>query len=130
MTATAISTEHNEDRLTGTLFNLSRGSGVARIRIYSGTRPAGGGTATTMLVEIALDDPAGVVASGVLTLASSDLPLIVNSGVATWARIVNGNGDYSTDCDVSNTSGSAPIQLPDTTLFAGGKTQLVSGVLR
>ncbi len=124
-----ISTEHNEDRLTGTLFNLERGSSNARLRIYGGTRPAGGGTATTLLVEIELDSPAGTVAAGVLTLASADLPLIANSGTATWARVVNGNGDYSFDCDVSDTSGSAEIQLPDTTLFAGGKTQLVSGIL-
>jgi hypothetical protein len=129
-TGVTISTAHNDARLTGTLTYLDTGSGYARVRIYSGTRPASGGTVTTMLVEIALSKPSGVVSSGVLTLASTDLPLIANSGVATWARVVNGNGDYAFDCDVSTTTaGTGQVQLPDTTLLAGGTTQLASGVL-
>jgi hypothetical protein len=128
MTVT-ISQAHNEARLGGTKSYLDTGSSNARIRVYNGTRPASGGTPTTMLVEIALDKPCGTVAAGVLTLSSSDLPLIANSGTATWARIVNGNGDYAFDCDVSATGGAGEVQLPSTTLFAGGKTQLVSGVL-
>lgn len=128
MTVT-ISQAHNEARLSGTLTYLDTGSGHARVRIYNGTRPAGGGTATTLLVEIALDKPSGTVSSGQLILASADLPLIASSGTATWARVVNGNGDYAFDCDVSDTSGSGEIKLPSTTLYAGGKTQLTSGVL-
>lgn len=128
-TGVTISQRHNEARLTGTLADLDTGAGHARIRIYGGTRPASGGTPPTMLVEIALDKPSGTVSGGVLTLASSDLPLIVNSGVATWARIVCGDAAFAFDCDVSVTGGAGQVQLPDTTLFAGGKTQLVSGVL-
>lgn len=124
-----ISTAHADARLAGTMAHMDTGSANARIRIYDGTRPAGGGAATTLLVEIELDKPSGAIAGGVLTLASSDVPLVANSGVATWARIVNGNGDYSWDCDVSLEGGAGEVQLPDTTLFAGGKTQLVSGIL-
>ena len=125
----AISTELNEARLTGTLSFLDTGAGVARIRIYNGTRPATGGTVTTLLVEIPMDDPCGTVAAGVLTLASAALPLVASSGVATWARVINGDDDFAFDCDVSDMAGSGDIKLPSTTLYAGGKTQLVSGVL-
>lgn len=128
-TGVTISQRHNEARLTGTLTDLDTGAGRARIRVYDGTRPASGGTVTTMLVEIELDKPSGVVSGGLLTLASSDLPLVDNSGVATWARIVCGDDAFSFDCDVSATGGAGQVQLPSTTLFAGGKTQLVSGVL-
>lgn len=124
------STASKEAALEGRRQFIDSGSGVGRIRIYNGTRPSSGGTPTTMLVEIPLDEPCGVVAGGVLTLASSAVPLVANSGNATWARIVNGNGDHAFDCDVSTVAaGTGQIQLEDTSLLAGGKTQLVSGVL-
>lgn len=131
-TGVTISVALNEARLGGTRDFLDTGSANARIRLYDGTRPANGGTATLLLVEIELDKPCGTVASGVLTLSSSDLPLVANSGVATWARIVNGNGDHAFDCDVADDGdppGTGQVVLPDTTLYAGGKTQLISGVL-
>lgn len=128
MTVT-ISIAHNEARLGGTLTFLDTGPNQARIRIYGGVRPASGAAPGTLLVEIPLDQPAGVVSGGVLTLSSAALPLITNSGVATWARIVTANAAYAFDCDVSDNTGAGEIQLPNTTLFAGGKTSLVSGVL-
>jgi hypothetical protein len=124
----SISQAHNEARLNGTLAFLDTGSAHARIRIYDGTRPAPNGSATTLLVEIALDKPSGSVANNQLTLASSDLPLNSNNGTATWARIINGNGDWVMDCDVSDQAGSGEIKLTQVQLYAGGKTQLISGV--
>ena len=129
-TGITISTGLNEARLTGTKDFLDLGTGNARIRIYNSTRPASGGTPTTQLVEIELDKPCGTVAGNVLTLASTDIPLCDASGSATWARVVNGNGDFAFDCDVSSVAaGTGQVQLEDTSLLAGGKTQLVSGVL-
>lgn len=127
----SISTAHNEARLEGTKTFLDTGAGVGRIRVYDGTRPANGAAITTqvLLVEIPLDDPCGTVAAGVLTLAANTLPLIGNSGDATWGRVVNGNGDFAGDCDVSDTLGSGDIKLESTTLLAGGRAVLISGVL-
>jgi len=50
----AITVEHNEARLAGTLAFLDAGSNPARLRIYGGTRPATPATTPTsaMLVEI------------------------------------------------------------------------------
>lgn len=127
-----ISTEHNEARLGGTLGFLDSGTSVARIRIYDGTRPAANNGAVTdqlLLVELPLDKPCGALASGALTLAASTLPLVENTGVAAWARIVNGDGVQAIDCDVSDEAGSAPIKLQTTTLYAGGRAVLISGTL-
>lgn len=127
-----ISTEHNEARLGGTLAFLDAGAGAARIRIYDGIRPAtNNGTITdqVLLVELPLDKPSGTLAAGVLSLAASTLPLIVNTGQASWARIVNGDGVQAIDCDVSDETGSAPIKLQTTTLYAGGRAVLTSGTL-
>lgn len=125
-----ISQGHNEARLEGTRTYLDTGAGNARIRIYGGTRPASGAaTAEPMLVEIALDKPCGVVSSNALTLASSDEPLVANSGTATWARIVNGNGDFALDCDAGGAGSGAEIIVSDPVMFVGGSVVLVSGVL-
>ena len=52
----AITVEHNEARLAGTLAFLDAGTNPARLRIYGGTRPATPATtpASAMLVEIRL----------------------------------------------------------------------------
>jgi hypothetical protein len=112
---------------------LDLGAGVARILIYGDDqpRPATGATASgTLLVTIELEKPSGTISGGEFALAAGDDVLVVASGTALWARVINGNGDIAFDCDVSDTSGSAELQLPSTTLFAGGTTRLVSGVLR
>jgi len=131
MSDIVISVAHNDLRLAGTLNHLNLGSGVARVRIYGNTRPANPATApgADPLVEMELEDPAGSVSAGVLTLDPGADGLILTSGTATWARVVNGNGDASFDCDVSNTAGTATVRLPSTTLFAGGTTRIISAAL-
>jgi hypothetical protein len=119
--------------LQGRLDFLDLGTDVARILIYGDDqpRPATGATASgTLLVTLELDKPSGSISAGQLTLIAGADALVASSGTALWARVINGNDDIAFDCDVSNTSGSAEIQLPSTALFAGGTTRLVSGVLR
>lgn len=77
------------------------------VRIYDGSRPASGGTATTLLAQLALSATAAPAASsGVLTLnaitqdASADA-----TGTATWFRITTSGGTFVIDGSVS-TSGS------------------------
>lgn len=119
--------------LQGRLDYLNLGTGVARILIYGNdvARPTTGATATgSLLVTLELDDPAGSISAGDLTLEPGDDAIIAISGTALWARVINGDDDIAFDCDVSATGGSGEIQIPSTTLFAGGTTRLVSGVLR
>jgi hypothetical protein len=118
----------NEARLLATRDYLDAGAGASRLRIYNGTRPAGGGTPTTLLVEFTLAEPCGTVASNALTLTPVLPATIVASGIATWARLVDGSGNYAIDGDVSNLAGTAPVKIDDTALVAGEQVALISAV--
>ena len=126
----AISTALNEYRLQGVIAFLAQGSEGARAEIYDGVRPGlGESPAGTRLVTIILADPIGTVAEGVLTLTPTAEVMITATGQATWARIVNGEGAVAWDCDVSDLNGTGELRLPSTTLYAGGFTRIVSGVI-
>ena len=127
----AITQKHNNARLVGSLADLDVGTGNAAIRIYEGTRPASPADTPTsaMLVQIGLTKPAGTVSGGVLTLTQADNGLIMNSGTATWARVVDGDGATCFDCDAGEGVGAWEIQLSQAVLYAGGEVALVSAVL-
>lgn len=127
----SISVPHNEARLTATLNYIDLGTNNAKIQIFGNTRPANGGAAgASPLVELLLDNPAGAVVANVLTLESSDVPLITVSGSPTWARILNGNGDHVLDCDAGG-PGSTGVEVivSEATLFEGGQVTLLSATL-
>ncbi len=126
-----ITAPFNEARLSGALGFLNTGSGAAQIRIYGGTRPASplAEPDSPMLAAVPLANPAGSVSGGVLSLVAEDEGLIVSTGIATWARIVNRNGDVAFDCDAGEGSGPWEVQLAQVQLFAGGGVRLLSAVL-
>lgn len=84
------------------------GSG-AKLRIYDGTQPATGGTATTLLAEHTLGSPfAPAAAAAVL---SPTLPSNVNAsatGTPTWFRVVKSDG---TTHVLDGTAGTAGTDL-------------------
>lgn len=127
----AITVEHNEARLAGTLAFLDEGPQPARLRIYGGVRPASPADvpSSAMLVEIALTKPAGTIAGGLLTLTQQEDGLITATGVATWARLVNGNDVTALDLDCSGTEGDGDVKLATTTLYLGGDARMVSAIL-
>jgi hypothetical protein len=77
------------------------------LRIYNGTRPATGGTATTLLAQLALSATAAAAASsGVLTFSAITNDSAADAtGTATWFRITTSGGTAVIDGDVG-TSGS------------------------
>lgn len=87
--------------------------------IYDGSRPATGGTATTLLAQLTCGTPFAAGASGgVLTLTAITADSSANNnGTATWARITTSGGTAIIDMDVS-TSGS-DLNLTTTTIVAG-----------
>jgi len=126
----AISTALNEHRLQGVMAFLALGTDGARAEVYDGVRPVfGAAPVGELLVAILLADPVGAVAEGVLTLTPTAEVMITGTGQATWARIVNGDGLVAWDCDVSGLNGTGELRLPSTTLYAGGFTRIVSGVI-
>ena len=102
----------------------TRAGNAALLRIYDGSRPARGGTATTLLAELTCGTPfAAGASSGVLTLGSITQDSSADAtGTATWFRIVKADGtSFVMDGDVG-TSGS-DLNLTTTSIVA---TQPVS----
>lgn len=96
-----------------------------KLRIYDGSRPATGGTATTLLAELTLNSTfAPAASSGVLTLNAITSDTSADAtGTATWFRIVTSGGTFVIDGSVS-TSGS-DLNL-NTTSIVSGATVAVS----
>lgn len=80
----------------------------ALLRIYDGSRPATGGTATTLLAELVMNATfAPAAASGVLTLNAIAADASANAtGTATWFRIVKADGTTHVMDGNVGTSGS------------------------
>ena len=82
-------------------------SSAGFIRIYDGTRPATGGSATTLLAELSWPGTSGTKSSGVLTFNAITSDSSANAtGTATWYRIVAGNGSTHVLDGSISTSGS------------------------
>lgn len=104
--------------------------GSALLRIYSGSRPATGGTATTLLAELTCNATfAPAASSGVLTLNAITNDSSANAtGTASWFRIVKSDGTtHVLDGDVG-TSGS-DLNLNTTSIVTGGPVAVSSFVL-
>lgn len=129
---TAISQGHNDARLLGSLAHLDAGPLPARILLLDGARPSPGGALTNILAVVELTDPPGSLVSNMLVLTGA-LPFVVavGTGVITWARFENGDRDWNTDCNVSTVAaGTAPVQLDEVSVVAGGKVTMISARFR
>lgn len=108
----------------------SRAGASALLRIYSGTRPATGGTATTLLAELTCNSTfAPSASSGVLTLNAITQDSSANAtGTATWFRIVQSDGTtHVMDGDVG-TSGS-DLNLTTTSIVSGQPVSISSATI-
>lgn len=103
---------------------------LAKLRFYSGTRPATGGAATTLLAELICNATFAPAASGgVLTLnAITSDSAADNTGTATWFRIVKTDGTtHVMDGDVG-TSGS-DLNMSSVSFVAGATIAVSSFVI-
>lgn len=108
----------------------TRAGNAALLRIYSGTRPSTGGTATTLLAELTCDTPfAAAAVNGVLTLGAITQDSSANAtGTATWFRIVQSDGTtHVLDGDVG-TSGS-DLNLTTVSIVSGQPVSVTSFVI-
>ena len=108
---------------------IDGGAGAGLLRIYDGTRPATGGTATTLLAELTMSDPSFPAASsGAMTASAiSDDTSADAAGTATWFRLTDSTGAAVVDGDVG-TSGS-DLNLNTTTFSVGLNVSVTSLVL-
>lgn len=111
----------------------SRAGASALLRIYSGTRPATGGTATTLLAQLTCNATfAPAASSGVLTLnAISPATSAAATGTATWFRIVQSDGStFVMDGSVSTVAaGTGDLRLDDTNIVLGGTVAISSATI-
>lgn len=112
------------------LFDAAAGSpNAGYIRIYDGTQPTNGGDAITtqkLLAELRFGDPAfGSASNGTITANAIARDDSANdTGTASWARLLDGDGNFIADVDVG-TSG-ATINLNTTSLVSGGPVEITS----
>jgi hypothetical protein len=107
---------------------IDAGAGPGMIRVYDGTRPATGGSATNLLATLTCSDPsAGAAAAGALTLSAITSDASADAtGTATWARIVDSTGTFVLDCSVG-TSG-ADINFNTVSFVIGAAIAITSAV--
>lgn len=101
----------------------------AKLRLYSGSRPATGGTVTTLLAELTCGATFAPAASGgVLTLNSITGDSSADaSGTATWARLVTSGNTFVMDMDVG-TSGS-DLNMNSNVISAGAAVSITGATL-
>lgn len=104
--------------------------GSALLRIYDGSRPATGGTATTLLAELTCNATfAAGASSGALTLNAITQDSSANAtGTATWFRIVASNGTTHVLDGNVGTSGS-DLNLTTTSIVATQPVSITSFVI-
>lgn len=96
-----------------------------KVRIYSGTRPASGGTATTLLAELPLSATAGTTSNGVLTFnAITNDSSADATGTASWFRVLTSGNAFVIDGDCG-TSGS-DMNLNTLSIVTGGPVAISS----
>lgn len=111
---------------------VDAGSGAGKVRVYSGTQPAGPDTAVgvqVLLAEFTLADPSfGSASSGVVTLLSVPRTTTgLAAGTATWFRLLDSANVAIADGAVS-TSG-AELNLNTTTISVSVNVDLTSGTI-
>lgn len=94
------------------------------VDIYNGTRPASGGTATTLLVHLPLSATSAVSTTGVLTFNAITTTNAAATGTATWFRVTTSGGTFVIDGDVG-TSG-ADLNLNTSSIVSGGPVAISS----
>ena len=102
----------------------------ALLRIYDGSRPATGGTATTLLAELTCNATfAAGASSGALTLNAITQDSSANAtGTATWFRIVASNGTTHVLDGNVGTSGS-DLNLTTTSIVATQPVSVTSFII-
>lgn len=114
---------------TNMLAQINAAAGTnAVLTIYSGTRPATGGTATTALAQFTCGSSAfGTVSGRVLTANTIGPTTATATGTATWARLKSSGGTFVADMSVG-TSG-AELILSTTSVSSGATLNISSCVI-
>jgi hypothetical protein len=129
--ATRIATTARNSAADAVVDLVDAGAGAGKLRIYTGSQPAGPDSAATgtLLVDIALADPAfGAASSGAAALASTPRSASASAaGTAGWFRILDSNNVAYIDGSVTATGGGGDLTL-DNVSIASGQTVNITGL--
>lgn len=122
---------YSEDLRNARLDDITAQVGTSGLlRIYSGTRPAGGGVETTLLAELVCATSfAAAATGGTLTANAIADDTADASGTATWFRLATSTGVYVADGDVGLSGSGAELILDDTGIVSGGTVSVTSLVV-
>lgn len=109
---------------------IDAGTTGGYLRIYDGTRPATGGTVTTLLAELQFSTTSFPAASsGSMTANAITQDSSANAtGTATWFRIVDDTGTFVMDGDVAG-SGADLNLSPGVSITTGQVVSVSSFIL-
>lgn len=121
-----ISTASRDAAVNAARVLLDAGTGAAKLRIYTGAQPATPATAAsgTLLVEIALNDPAtAAAATGSSAFDVTPVPsaVAVASGTAGWARLLDSDNVAVVDAAIP-----ADLTMDDVSVVLGGTVSISS----
>lgn len=115
---------------TALIGQIDGGAGPATLQFYTGTQPAGPGTAITdqtLLGTLTCSDPSATQTDGVITFSTITQDSAADaSGTAAWARLADSAGAGVADFDVTAAAGDGAIKLNTTTIVAGGPIAMTS----
>lgn len=111
---------------TNMMAQINAAAGTSAVlTLYSGTRPATGGTATTALAVFTCNATAfGTVSGRVLTALPIASVTAVATGTATWARLTSSGGTFVADMNVG--TGGAELTLTTTAVSTGATISITS----
>jgi hypothetical protein len=110
--------------------DLIDSGGAGTINIYSGTQPTTANDAVgagTLLATLTFNVTAfgATNTSGVATAAAITGDSSADAtGMAAWARVLNGSAATVFDCDVTATDGGGTIELNTISIVAGGSVDI------
>jgi hypothetical protein len=124
-----LSTTLRNTRANAIKTAVDAGGAAGFLRVYDGSRPATGGTATTLLAELTFSFPSAAASSGgVLTFSAVTADASANAtGTATWCRIVDSTGAFVLDGSVG-TAGADYI-LNTVSITSGVQVSCSSAVI-
>ena len=119
--------------LTQLMNAIDAGSAGGTIKIYTGTMPATPETAVTtqaLLGTLTFSDPCGSVASKQFTASAITQDSAADaSGTATWARVSDSSGTAVIDLDVTTTGGGGALQLNTVSIVKDGPILVSSFII-
>jgi len=126
--AIAYVTALRNSRMAEVTAEIDAGSAGGTIKIYNGTRPATGGSATTLLAELTFASTSfGAPSSGRITANTISPDTDANAtGTASWFRIAGSNGAFVADGTAGLTGSGADLELNSVSIGAGQRVEVTS----